>query len=98
MDAALEALLAPALANGVGVVAVVFIVGLLIWRGHLVPGPLHKEVVKHHKDATEEACKRADRWEATALQALSATEALAEPVETAVKVLTKFPVVGKEES
>lgn len=34
---------------------------------------------------------RADRWEAVALKALSATERLTEPVETAAKVLTKIP-------
>ena len=34
------------LANGVGVVAVVLLVGWMIWTGRLVPRPLHDAAVK----------------------------------------------------
>lgn len=87
----MEAWITPALANGIGVVGVVFFVGGLVWRGHLVPRSLHREVVEHHKTHAVKAEARAERWESVALKALQATESLAEPVETAAKVLTKLP-------
>lgn len=92
-----EALINPALFNGVGVVAVVLFVGVLIMKGHLVPGAIHKEAVAAAEGRTAEAEKRAERWEDVALKALKATERLAEPVETAAKVLTKLPNPAREQ-
>lgn len=86
-----EAWITPALLNGVGVVGVVFFVGALIMRGHLVPGRTHAEFIGHAKAQIDRAEKRADRWEAVALRTLEATEKLAEPVEVASQVLTKIP-------
>lgn len=91
-----EAWITPALANGVGVVGVVFFVGVLVMKGHLVPGKTHREAVLHARDVAMKAEERADRWEAVALRALSATERLTEPVETAAKVLTKIPAASPE--
>lgn len=91
MGVAMEAWVTSALANGVGVVSVVFFVGLLIMKGHLVPGKTHREAVAHHEKQAAKAEERAERWEGVALKALQATERLAEPVETAAKVLTKLP-------
>lgn len=87
----MDAWITPALANGIGVVGVVFLVGMMIMRGHLVPGRWHRDAVLHARDVAMKAEARADRWEAVALNALSATERLIEPVETAAKVLTKIP-------
>ena len=83
--------LTPSAADGVGVVAVVLFVGLLLFRGALVPGPQHRAALQSANDAAAKAEARADRWEAVALRALTATERLTEPVETAAKVLTKIP-------
>jgi hypothetical protein len=87
----MEAWITPALANGIGVVGVVFIFGVLIWRGQLIPKTTHNEILHASRDAAMRAEERADRWEAVALNALQATERLIEPVETAAKVLTKIP-------
>lgn len=81
----------PALANGVGVVGVVFMVGVLIMRGHLIPGRTHREVINNAAEAVSKAEERADRWEAVALRALSATEQMVEPMAVTAKVLTKLP-------
>lgn len=94
----MDAWITPALANGVGVVGVVFFVGVLIFRGHLVPGPWHRDALNAARDVAMKAEERADRWEAVALNALQATERLIEPVETAAKVLTKIPTPQGTES
>lgn len=87
----MEAWITPALLNGVGVVGVVLIVGVLIWRGQLIPKATHVEILTASREAASRAEDRADRWEAVALKALDGTERLIEPVETAAKVLTKIP-------
>ena len=94
----METWVTPALANGVGVVGVVFFVGVLVMKGHLVPGKTHREALEHYRDNAAKAEKRADRWEQVALRALTATERLTEPVETAAKVLTKLPNPTREEA
>ena len=87
----LAAIFNAAFLNGVGVVGVVFLVGLLVMRGHLIPGRTHREFVGHAREQIDKAEKRADRWEAVALRTLEATERLAEPVDVAAKVLTTIP-------
>lgn len=83
----------PVLANGVGVVGVVFMIGLLIMKGHLVPGPTHREALRIATEREAKAERRAERWEGVALRALDATERLTEPVVVATKVLTTIPTV-----
>jgi hypothetical protein len=92
----MEAWITPALANGIGVVGVVFVFGVLIWRGYLVPRPSHLELVQLHQHNAENAEERADRWEAVAVRALDATEKLTEPVVVAAKVMTKLPNPAQE--
>ena len=87
----MDAWITAAIANGYDVVGVVLIVGLLLFRGALIPGPIHRQALKVAHLAAERAEARADRWEAVALKALDGTERLIEPVETAAKVLTKIP-------
>lgn len=87
----LAGLLTPAFLNGAGVVSVVLVVGLLIFFGQLIPRKVHREAVALHQSQAKKAEERAERWEGVALKALQATERLAEPVETAAKVLTKLP-------
>ena len=94
----MEAWIATAVANGYDVVGVIFIVGVLLFRGHLVPGPIHRQALKVAHQAADRAEARADRWEAVALKALDGTERLIEPVETAAKVLTKIPTPEGTES
>lgn len=88
-------ILNPVLLNGAGVVGVVLMVGLLIMRGHLIPGPWHREALKTAHEREAKAESRADRWEGVALRALDATERLTEPVVVATKVLTTIPTVGE---
>jgi hypothetical protein len=83
----------PVLLNGAGVVGVVLMVGLLIMRGHLIPGATHREALMHAQEREAKAELRADRWEGVALRALDATERLTEPVVVATKVLTTIPTV-----
>lgn len=80
--------------NGLGVVGVVLLVGLLIIRGHLIPGKWHRDAMQTQADQIVKAENRADRWEGVALRALDATERLAEPVEIAAKVMTRLPTVS----
>lgn len=80
--------------DGVGVVAVVLLVGLLIMRGHLIPGKWHRDAMTTAAVQIEKAESRADRWETVALRALDATERLTEPVEIAAKVMTRIPTLG----
>ena len=96
MDA-LDPLITPALANGVGVVTVVVIVGLMVMRGSLVPGTIHREAVAAAKQETRKAEERAARWETVALSALRATEKLADPVAVTARVLTTLPNPAREE-
>lgn len=79
--------------NGLGVVGVVLLVGLLIMRGYLIPGSWHRDAMKTCQEQTAKAEARADRWEAVALKALNATERLTEPVEIAAKVMTRIPTI-----
>lgn len=83
----------PVLLNGVGVVSVVLMVGLLMMKGHLIPGSIHREALKQAHEREAKAESRADRWESVALRALDATERLTEPVVVATKVLTNIPTV-----
>lgn len=92
----MDAWITPALLNGVGVVGVVVLVGLLIMRGHLIPGKWHREAIQAAQDQTDKAEVRADRWEAVALRALDATEKLTEPVTVAAKVMSKIPSAAQE--
>jgi hypothetical protein len=80
-----------ALANGIGVVSVVFGVGMLVIRGYLIPGKWHRESMQDAHDQVARAEERADRWEAVALRALDATERLTEPTAVAAKVLSQLP-------
>jgi hypothetical protein len=89
-------LLTPALLNGLGVVGVVLLVGLLIFRGLLIPVGWHRDALNAASKQIDKAEARADRWEAVALRALDATERLTEPVEIAAKVMTRLPVVTDE--
>lgn len=86
----------PALANGIGVVGVVFVVGMMVVRGHLIPGRWHSEAIAAAQGQVDRAEERADRWEAVALRALDATERLTEPLEVTAKVLTKLPQPSQE--
>lgn len=92
----MEAWITPAMANGVGVVGVVFMFGLLIIRGHLIPGRWHRDAIQAANDQVARAEERADRWESVALRALDATERLTEPVVVATKVLTRLPNPSQE--
>jgi hypothetical protein len=87
-----------AMANGIGVVGVVLMVGLMIMRGHLIPGKWHRESIADCHKQIEAAEARADRWEAVALKALNATEQLAEPVAVGAKVLSTIPTAGEDVS
>ena len=82
--------------NGVGVVGVIVFVGMLVIRGHLIPGRWHRGALAEAKEAIEKAEQRADRWEQVALRALDATEQLTGPVATTAKVLAKFPNPSKD--
>ena len=84
--------------NGLGVVGVVLLVGLLIMRGHLIPGKWHRDAMTAAADQIAKAEERADRWETVALRALDASERLAEPVGVAAKVLTTLPSPPQEET
>jgi hypothetical protein len=92
----MDAWLTPAMANGIGVVGVVFLVGMLIMRGHLIPGKWHREALATAHGLAARAEERAERWESIALKALDATERLAEPVGVAAKVLTTLPNPSQE--
>lgn len=94
----MEEFITPALANGVGVVGVVFMVGVLIMRGYLIPGKWHREAIAAAQDQVSRAEERADRWETVALRALDATERLTEPVVVATRVLTELPNPSQEAS
>lgn len=78
--------------------SVVLMVGILIMRGHLIPGTWHREALRHAQEREAKAEARSDRWEAVALRALDATEKLTEPVEIAAKVMTRLPNVGEGDS
>ena len=80
--------------NGVGVVGVVLLVGLLIIKGQLIPGKWHRDAMTAAAEQITKAEGRADRWEGVALRALDATERLTEPVEIAAKVMTRIPQVS----
>lgn len=92
----MDVLSAPFL-NGLGVVGVVLLVGILIMRGVLIPGSWHREAMRIAGTRELKAEERADRWEAVALRALDATERLTEPVEIAAKVMTRIPTAGAGE-
>lgn len=85
----------PVLWNGAGVVSVVLMVTVLIMRGHLIPGPWHREAIRIAQERETKADARADRWESVALRALDATERLTEPVEIAAKVMTQLPTPSR---
>jgi hypothetical protein len=84
------------MANGIGVVGVVLMVGLMIMRGHLIPGKWHRDAIDDCHKQIGAAEARADRWEAVALRVLEATEKLAEPVAVGAKVLTTIPTIDEE--
>lgn len=92
----LVTLFGPAFLNGAGVITVVLFVGVLIMRGNLVPGAVHKEALANAHIQVARAEERADRWESVALRALDATERLTEPVVVATKVLSRLPNPSRE--
>lgn len=86
----------PAFLNGAGVITVVLFVGVLIMRGHLVPGKVHTDALNVAAKQVARAEERAERWESVALRALDATERLTEPVVVATKVLSRLPNPARE--